>query len=103
MLGVTQYLQVAQVHRVIAGHGGTPAIRHGGNGFGLVGQVAAQGVLEAAMDNALAGQGLVAAEGGGLQQQALVAGGVESVDQPQAGDAAAKDHNVRAECGRFQG
>ena len=94
MLGVAEYLQLAQVHRIVAGHGRAPAVRHGGDGFRLAGQVAAQGILEAAVNNALAGQGLVAAQGVGFQQQALVTGRVEPVDQPQAGDAAAEDQNV---------
>ncbi len=55
------------------------------------------------MDNALAGQGLVAAQAGGFQQQALVAGGMEPVDQPQAGNATAEDENIRTERVRFQG
>ena len=95
MLGVAEYLQLAQVHRIVAGHGRAPAVRHGGDGFRLAGQVAAQGILEAAVNNALAGQGLVAAQGVGFQQQALVTGRVEPVDQPQAGDAAADQTGAR--------
>ena len=103
MLGIAEHLQLAKVHRIVAGHGGAPAVRHGGNGFRFTGQVAAQGILEAAVDNALAGQGLVAAQGVGFQQQALVTGGVEPVDQPQAGNATAEDQNVGFQRGVIHG
>ncbi len=94
MLRLAEYLQVAQIHRVVAGHGGTPAVRHGGNGFGLAGQGAAKGILEAAMNNALAGQSLVATQVAGFQQQALIPGCMKPVDQPQPGDTATKNQHI---------
>ena len=87
MLGVAEHAKVAQVHRVVARHGGTPAIRHLGDGFRFAGEAAAQGVFQPAVNNSLAGQCLIAPQGMAFQQQALIAGRIEPVDQPQPGDA----------------
>ncbi len=95
VLGLAEHPQATEIHRALALDGLAPAVGHAGDGLGFAGEGAAQGVFQAAVDNALAGQGLGAAQGAGFQQQALIAALLQVVDQPQAGDAAAEDQDVR--------
>ena len=74
-----------------------PAPWHVGNGLGSAGQRTMQGVLGAAMDDALRLQALPAAQAAALQQYGGEALLTQARIEPETGDTAADDQDIGAE------
>src|SRR5690606_21917338 len=83
-----------QIQVTLAPQAGPPVVGHFGDGLRRAGEGAPQGILDAAVDHPLAGQGLVAAEGLALQQDGVVALPEQVVEGPKSGDTTADDGDV---------
>src|SRR5690606_17290617 len=86
-----------QIQVPLAPQAGPPVVGHLGDGLRRTGEGAPQGVLDAAVDHPLAGQGLVAAEGFALQQDGVVALPEQVVEGPKSRDTTADDGDVDGE------
>ena len=95
VVGLGQHAYAAQVQLAAAAEGFAPTSGHVSNRFRGAGQGAVQGVLGAAVDDALRFHALPAAEAGILHQQAGVAELAQARMQPETGDTAADDQHVR--------
>lgn len=94
---LAQHPRPAQIQVAGATEAAAPVTGHGGNGFGSAGERTGQAVLDAAVDHALAGDALAAAERAGLEQQRAIAAAAQIVEQPQSGDAAAEDGDIEVQ------
>ena len=95
VVGLGQHAYAAQIQLAVAAEGFAPTSGHVGDGFRGAGQGAVQGVLGAAVDDALGFHALPAAEAGILHQQAGIAELAQARMQPETGDTAADDQHVR--------
>ncbi len=93
-MGIGQHAHAGQVQLTFTFQGLTPATRHVGDGFRGTGQGAVQGVLGAAMDDALGFDTLPAAEAGAFHQHGRKTLATQACIQPEAGDACADNQNV---------
>ena len=93
-----EHAAAAQIHVALAQQAAPPVFRHRRNRTAGRAEHPVQGVLQAAVDDALRGDGLAAAETRLFQQHGVKAALAQAVEQPQAGDAAAQNDDVSGKC-----
>ena len=98
----TEHARGAEIHLPVALQTVLPALGHVGNGIGRLGEHAVEGILGAAMDDALGFDRLLTAKIAFLEQQRRIAGTPQPVEKPQAGNAAPENCDIDPDF-RFHG
>ena len=91
----------AEVNVPFARQAGTPVARHISNGFRGAGDTAAEGIFDTAVNHALAGGCLVAAQRGLFKQYRIIASLDQPVEQPETGDTTTNNGDIATEVGVF--